>query len=124
MTRRISTLDEIDETPPLAEPDDLPPKQDEWARLAMLRDRVRTQLGAHEEWIVGEFEMIEKELTWVRSRLLTPNKKQPTLWFTHAKEVLEAVDAGVCSRLEARRILGLKGRKLPVVRRAPARRRR
>jgi hypothetical protein len=115
--------DDLDPNGPGPSPEG-PTKEEEWRRLAQLRDRVRAQLGSHEQWIVEEFETIEKELSWVRSRLFTPRKGQPTLWFTSAGEVLKAVDGGVATRMEARKILGLRGKKLPRVpaRRAPARR--
>jgi hypothetical protein len=121
----VPEIDDMDPSGPGPSPEEGPTKEEEWRRLAQLRERVRKELGAHEQWIVEEFETIEKELNWVRSRLRAPRKGQPTLWFTDASEVLKAVDGGVATRLEARKILGLRGKKLPRVptRRAPARRR-
>jgi hypothetical protein len=97
------------------------PSVEQWRRVSELREAARKQLGANEQWIADEFETIERELGWMRARFRQPVKKQGTIWFTDAKEVLDSVTAGVASRMEARKILGLRGKALP---RMPTRRRR
>lgn len=72
------------------------------ARMAVLRQR-----GIEiDEWIAEEFTNIEKQIQQLRSALL--QRKQPIVWFSNAREVMDAFDRGVIKdKNEARKLLGL-----------------
>lgn len=73
------------------------------ARMATLRQR-----GIEvEEWMAEEFTSIERQLQQLRDAVL--KRKQPIVWFTNAKEVIDAFDRGILiNKNEARKLLGLK----------------
>lgn len=72
------------------------------ARIALLKQR-----GVEvEEWMAEEFTSIERQLAQLRDAV--KRRKQPIVWFSNAKDVLDAFDRGILKdRNEARKLMGL-----------------
>lgn len=63
-----------------------------------------------DEWLAEEFTQIERQLQQLRDARL--KGKQPIIWMTTAKDVMDAFDRGIIKdRNEARAMFGLKALK-------------